>query len=407
MLTEDDRRTRAAGPAPVQPGHPLGDPGRRVPVRDRVPDGVRYGSGSAARRRAGPGGPPTASHRSRAAAAGPAIGDRVHPSASRTRRLGREAPARTRRTPPGTRAATPRPHRGACSRPASTGRCRSRPAREHPPGRPGPGQPVPQVVRAALRPAAARPGPGRLAARSGRPPAGPPRTGRPGRPAASALRASLARRSVSRAVACRSCHHATAPPPASSSQHRRRQGRLHLPPLPLLGGLHLRPRPVHLRPPGPVLGVRPQPADRLGHLPGVPRPVGRLRRQAPLAQRHQLRLRPAAVQPGEGVVQLRPRRPAGGSTRPSRPTYGGWPVRTAHSTPPRPNTSVRSSSRSTAPIACSGGHVRRRAQQAAGLRRRVRAAGRADLGPERRRRRRPGRRVGPPGPSAPWPAPSP
>ena len=55
-------------------------------------------------------------------------------------------------------------------------------------------------------------------------------------------------------------------------------------------------------------GLPPQWRDRLCHLAPVGETVGTLRRQAALRQRHQLRLRAAAVQPGEGVSQLRPGR---------------------------------------------------------------------------------------------------
>ena len=72
----------------------------------------------------------------------------------------------------------------------------------------------------------------------------------------------------------------------------------------LLLRLGLGRRPVHLGPVRPLLHARQVRGHRPGHLPGVPRPVVPLGRQAPLAQGDQLGVRPAAVEPGEGVVQL-------------------------------------------------------------------------------------------------------
>src|SRR5262249_54102380 len=71
------------------------------------------------------------------------------------------------------------------------------------------------------------------------------------------------------------------------------------PPLPLLGPPRPGPRGPPLGPPGPLLGRGPQPGHRLRHLAGVPRPVLRLGRQAPLRQRDQFGVRPAGVEAGE------------------------------------------------------------------------------------------------------------
>ena len=102
------------------------------------------------------------------------------------------------------------------------------------------------------------------------------------------------------------------------------------------------------RPPPPATPPPPR------HLTRVGGPLRLLRRQAALAQRHQLRLRPASVQPAKGVVQLRPRRQLSRGLRIGA-AKGGLPVRTTHRIAPRPNTSVRASICSTAPMACSGG----------------------------------------------------
>jgi hypothetical protein len=80
------------------------------------------------------------------------------------------------------------------------------------------------------------------------------------------------------------------------------------PALARLGGAHLGRGPIHLRPPGPRLRVRPERRDRRRHLRPVRRTVFAFHRQAPLRQRHQFRFGPARVQPRERVVQLAPRR---------------------------------------------------------------------------------------------------
>ena len=78
---------------------------------------------------------------------------------------------------------------------------------------------------------------------------------------------------------------------------------------PLAFGLH----PVQFRLPRPLVGRRPQLRYRLGHLTRIRRAIPRLLAQAPLAQRHQLRLRPAGVQTREALLhvplrRLQPRR---------------------------------------------------------------------------------------------------
>ena len=117
----------------------------------------------------------------------------------------------------------------------------------------------------------------------------------------------------------------------------------------------LGPRPVQLRPPGPLLGRRPQAGHRRRHL-ARRRPAGRPAPRPGTACTGRPAPAPPRTRPaGRRRRPASPGPPAAGSTRPSAPTYGGWPVRIAHRIAPRPNTSLRSSTWSTAPIACSGG----------------------------------------------------
>ena len=146
-------------------------------------------------------------------------------------------------------------------------------------------------------------------------------------------------------------------PDEGEDQHPRpRDRRLPPPPLPLLGRLRTcgRRRRLPLRPPQPVLDRRQVGRHRRRDRPRVPRPGVPVRGQAPLAQRDQLRVRPAPVEPGEGVVEFARAPPGGGPRRPSPRSTAGRPVRISQRTAPRPNTSARSSSLSISPPACSG-----------------------------------------------------
>ena len=162
-------------------------------------------------------------------------------------------------------------------------------------------------------------------------------------------------------AACRSEYQRERPAGGQQQPHRRGQGQVHPPPLPLLAGLGLGlrplplgPHPVQLRGPGPLVGRGPQVGHRPRHLPRVGRPVGLLRRQAPLAQLDQARVGPAPSSRAKASPSLA-RAASWRVDSESAPTYGGRPVRTAHRMAPRPNTSLRASIWSTAPMACSGG----------------------------------------------------
>jgi hypothetical protein len=74
-------------------------------------------------------------------------------------------------------------------------------------------------------------------------------------------------------------------------------------------GLH----PIQFRLPGTLVGRRPHGGDRPRHFAPVRRPIPRLLAQALLAQRHQLRLRTAGIEPREALLhvplrRLQPRR---------------------------------------------------------------------------------------------------
>ena len=142
----------------------------------------------------------------------------------------------------------------------------------------------------------------------------------------------------------------------------------------------------------------------------VGRPVRRLERQAPLAQGDHLRVRPAGVQPGEGLGSPAADRVHAAPPRRPSPRRAACRSGARTGSPPGRTRPPRASILSSVPGRLLGGHVRRRAQHAAGLRQcAVGVSQRADLG-----------RVGgspqgrPPGslalagsPPGPWPAPSP
>ena len=76
---------------------------------------------------------------------------------------------------------------------------------------------------------------------------------------------------------------------------------------PLLLGQHSGAHSLHLRLPGALLRT-PTQLRHLGRQHAcIGRTLGLLCRQTSLRQRHQFRLRAAGVQPGEGIVQVRPR----------------------------------------------------------------------------------------------------
>ncbi len=79
----------------------------------------------------------------------------------------------------------------------------------------------------------------------------------------------------------------------------------HPPPLHLLGGLRLGPRPIGLGPTQPLLHARPVRGHFRGDRSRVRRPVGGVRGEAPLGQGDQIRVRAAAREPGEHVGQVR------------------------------------------------------------------------------------------------------
>ena len=135
--------------------------------------------------------------------------------------------------------------------------------------------------------------------------------------------------------------------------------------------LQLRPSPAPPRPaPGPVPPAGPAPRPRPGsghrrrHLAGVPRPVVRL-----LRLRHRLHSATrsgSAPQPSsraKASSSFSPGRHLAGSTPACPPTNGGWPVRMAQRTAPRPNTSLRSSTLSIGPDGLLRRHERRGAQE--------------------------------------------
>ena len=151
-------------------------------------------------------------------------------------------------------------------------------------------------------------------------------------------RSAATARSFSRSAACRSAHHAPAPtraristPAAATAACHRRRFRCSA----ARTSAAARSRSACR---SRLLDRRQVGGHRCRHLPGVPRPVVPVGRQAPLAQRHQLRVRPAPVQPGEGVVEL----PADGQQADRvRPSCPGTAARRSGSRTGRPRGRTR------------------------------------------------------------------
>ena len=105
--------------------------------------------------------------------------------------------------------------------------------------------------------------------------------------------------------------------PAAEEQHgdRRREHQLNPPPLPLFGrlqlGRDLLPLGFHtiqFRPPRPLVGRRPEFTDRRRHPSRIGRAVIRFRAEAPLAQRHEIGVGPAGVEPRKAALDVPLRR---------------------------------------------------------------------------------------------------